>query len=115
MLVFIGNLLRNSIFLFFFFGLAACGILVPPPGIEPGPLAVEVLSPNHWTAKELLGIVSFCPFSSPNSRYSSSPAQSMSQLPWRVPAPVSSLLTPTLLHLRRLGLEKKSQGQARLG
>ena len=65
MLVFIGNLLRNSIFLFFFFGLAAFGILVPPPGIEPGPLAVEVLSPNHWTAKELLGIVSFCPFSPP--------------------------------------------------
>ena len=30
----------------------ACGILVPQPGIEPGPLAVRVWSPNHWTAKE---------------------------------------------------------------
>ena len=30
----------------------ACGILVPQPGIEPGPMAVEVLSPNHWIARE---------------------------------------------------------------
>ena len=29
----------------------ACGI-VPQPGIEPGPLAVRVQSPNHWTARE---------------------------------------------------------------
>ena len=29
----------------------ACRILVPPPGIEPMPLAVEALSPNHWTAR----------------------------------------------------------------
>ena len=29
-----------------------CGILVPRPGIEPGPLAVRVLSPNHWAARE---------------------------------------------------------------
>ena len=27
-------------------------ILVPQPGIEPRPLAVRVLSPNHWTARE---------------------------------------------------------------
>ena len=28
----------------------ACGILVPQPGVEPMPLAVEARSPNHWTA-----------------------------------------------------------------
>ena len=31
----------------------ACGILVPGPGIEPGPSAVRVQSPNHWTAREV--------------------------------------------------------------
>ena len=40
-------------FFFFLFGLAACGILVPRPGIEPVLLAVKVRSPNHWTAREL--------------------------------------------------------------
>ena len=30
----------------------ACGILVPQPGIEPVPLAVEVQSPNHWTTRK---------------------------------------------------------------
>ena len=30
---------------------AACGILVPQQGIEPGPLAVKAPSPNHWTAR----------------------------------------------------------------
>ena len=30
----------------------ACGISVPPPGIEPRPLAVKVPSPNHWTSRE---------------------------------------------------------------
>ena len=34
---------------------AACGILVPQPGIEPGPLAVKAQSPNHWTSKEFPG------------------------------------------------------------
>ena len=29
-----------------------CGILVPQPGIEPGPLAVRTWSPSHWTARE---------------------------------------------------------------
>ena len=24
-------------------------LLVPQPGIEPGPSAVKALSPNHWT------------------------------------------------------------------
>ena len=31
----------------------ACGILVPRPGIEPMHPAVEVPSPNHWTAREV--------------------------------------------------------------
>ena len=31
----------------------ACGILVPWPGIKPQPPAVEVQSPNHWTAREV--------------------------------------------------------------
>ena len=33
----------------------ACGILVPRPGIEPGPLAVRAWSPNHWTARVFPG------------------------------------------------------------
>ena len=37
--------------LFFWPCRMACGILVPRPGIEPGPLAVRVWSPNHWTAR----------------------------------------------------------------
>ena len=31
----------------------ACGILVPPPGIELMPLAVKARSPNHWMATEV--------------------------------------------------------------
>ena len=30
-----------------------CGILVPRPEIEPGPLAVEAQNPNHWTTRKL--------------------------------------------------------------
>ena len=46
-----------SVFYFLIFFLfwpchVACGILVPWPGIEPGPPAVEVWSPNHWTTRE---------------------------------------------------------------
>ena len=29
------------------------GILVPWPGIEPGPLAVKTQSPNHWTTSSV--------------------------------------------------------------
>ena len=32
--------------------LMACRMLVPLPGVEPGPLAVKVWSPNHWTTRE---------------------------------------------------------------
>ena len=31
---------------------AACGILVPQPGIQPVPPAVEAQSPNPWTTRE---------------------------------------------------------------
>ena len=33
---------------------SACGILVPWPGIEPMPPAMEVWSLNHWTARKSL-------------------------------------------------------------
>ena len=38
---------------FSFFGFRACGILVPWPGIEPMPPAVDAQSLNHWTAREV--------------------------------------------------------------
>ena len=37
----------------FLLHLVACGILVPPPGIEPVPPRVEAQSPNHWTTREV--------------------------------------------------------------
>ena len=37
----------------------ACGILVPGPGIEPGPSTVRAPSPNHWTAREVPGLSFF--------------------------------------------------------
>ena len=48
---------QDSKLVFFFFNFwlyrAACGILVPQPGIEPAPPAVEVRNLNHCTAKEV--------------------------------------------------------------
>ena len=42
-------------FLFhFIFWHTACGILVPRPGIEPAPPALEAWSLNHWTSREAL-------------------------------------------------------------
>ena len=38
--------------LFFWPCLAACGILVPRPGIEPRAMAVKAPSPYHWLARE---------------------------------------------------------------
>ena len=49
----------SFIFFFFLLGRAACGILVPRPGIEPMAPAVEVRSPNHWTAREVPVLVHF--------------------------------------------------------
>ena len=40
-------------FIFFWPCPTACGILVPPPGIEPAPPALEAWSLNHWTAREV--------------------------------------------------------------
>ena len=45
--------LNISIYIFFFWPChRGCRILVPQPGIEPGPLAVRAPSPNYWTARE---------------------------------------------------------------
>ena len=41
------------VFSFSFFGYVACGILVPQPGIEPVPPALEEQSLNCWTTKEV--------------------------------------------------------------
>ena len=38
---------------FLFFGRAACGILVPGPGIESLSTAAEAQSLNHWTTREV--------------------------------------------------------------
>ena len=40
----------------FFFGLhhTACRVLVPQPGTEPVPPALEAQSPKHWSAREFL-------------------------------------------------------------
>ena len=38
-----------------------CGILVPPPGMEPMPPAVETRSPNHCAAREFPEDVSLTP------------------------------------------------------
>ena len=41
-------------FFFFFWPChMACGILVPQPGIAPVPPALEALSLNHWTTREV--------------------------------------------------------------
>ena len=53
-----GDTFYFILFYFIIFGHAArlaCGILVPRPGIETVPPAVEVQSPNHWTAREVPG------------------------------------------------------------
>ena len=43
------------LWLFSYFGHhAAHGILVPHPGTEPTPSALEIHNLNHWTAKEVL-------------------------------------------------------------
>ena len=39
--------------LLYLFMTAACGILVPQPGIKPVPSAVSAWSPNHWTTREV--------------------------------------------------------------
>ena len=45
----------SGVLWFFWLCHTACGILVPRPGIKSGPPEVKAWSPNHWTAKEVLG------------------------------------------------------------
>ena len=40
------------LFLFFWPYCMTCRILVPQPGIKPGPLAATARRPNHWTTRE---------------------------------------------------------------
>ena len=40
-------------FSIFIFGCVACGVLVPQPGIEPVPPALEAWSLSHWTSGEI--------------------------------------------------------------
>ena len=52
------QLMSQKIFYFLFIYLfwlrhSACGILVPRPGIEPAPPAVEAQNLNHWTIREV--------------------------------------------------------------
>ena len=35
----------------------ACGVLVPRPGIEPVPPALGARSLNHWTARQVPGVI----------------------------------------------------------
>ena len=39
---------------------AACGILLPRPGIEPAAPALEVRNLNHWTAREVPNLLCSC-------------------------------------------------------
>ena len=41
------------LFLIFWLRHAACGILVPQPGIKSRPPALEVQSPTYWTTREV--------------------------------------------------------------
>ena len=60
-------MMQCPFFFFFWPHHVACGMLVTQPGIEPGPLAVKVWSPNHWTAREFLQ----CLFKIHNEEYNS--------------------------------------------
>ena len=42
-------------FFFFYYNHAACQIVVPQPGIEPAPPALEAWSLNHGTTSEVPG------------------------------------------------------------
>ena len=44
---------RRNLFIYFWPHCTACRTLVPRPGIEPTPPAVEVQGLNHWTAREV--------------------------------------------------------------
>ena len=71
------SLLRFSFFFFFWPHHAACGILVPLPGIEPVPPALRAWSLDHLTAREVPAMLFLCPSGS---------------LPWRQLLAVSCIL-----------------------
>ena len=50
------DLCQFLIFFFFWPRRGTRGILVPRAGLEPGPSAVKVQSPNHWTARKFLPV-----------------------------------------------------------
>ena len=52
-LVLNGGIITDFSF-FFWLCRVARGILVPRPGIEPTPPAMQVQSLNHWTSREVL-------------------------------------------------------------
>ena len=47
------RMLTSVLFCFVLFLASACEILVPWSGVEPGSLAVQVQSLNHWTTREV--------------------------------------------------------------
>ena len=49
------NTIIGTAFLVLFFFFAVCGISIPKPGIEPGPLVVKAQIPDYWTTREFLG------------------------------------------------------------
>ena len=53
-----------SVLFNFLAGCTACGTLVPQPGIEPMPPALEAQSLNHWIAGKspLIYVLNFFPF-----------------------------------------------------
>ena len=57
MTLFLISFLFKNLFIYLFWVrwvlLVAHGILVPQPGIEPMPPALEVWSLNHWTTREV--------------------------------------------------------------
>ena len=48
----ITHFMWTPLFIYFF---AVYVILVPWPGVEPGPIVVEIWSPYYWTAREVPG------------------------------------------------------------
>ena len=92
-------------FFFFLLHCASCGILVPQPGIEPVPLALEEQSLNHWTTREVPELDTFdssvfkhyllsaSPSSQLSLSSSFSPLSDPSQ-PFAVPSPLTPLQSP---------------------
>ena len=60
--VILGRIKQWTYFFFFWLCCAACGILVPWPGIEPTSPAVEAWSLNRWTAREAPNSGCICRF-----------------------------------------------------